>query len=58
MQESAQPLWPDYPCWPIPVKLTNPAGKIGDYFSKGDVVLFQGDSITDAGRDKENEGAQ
>jgi len=33
------------------------AKKIGDYFSKGDVVLFQGDSITDAGRDKQNEHA-
>lgn len=29
--------------------------RISDYFSTGDVVLFQGDSITDAGRDKENE---
>lgn len=27
------------------------------YFSKDDVVLFQGDSITDAGRDKKNEWA-
>ena len=31
------------------------ASKIGDHFSHGDVVLFQGDSITDAGRDKVNE---
>jgi lysophospholipase L1-like esterase len=29
--------------------------KIADYFSQGDVVLFQGDSITDAGRDKKKE---
>ena len=29
--------------------------KIGNFFSHGDVVLFQGDSITDAGRDKVNE---
>ncbi len=35
--------------------VTNPAAKVGNYFSTGDVVLFQGDSITDAGRDKENE---
>jgi lysophospholipase L1-like esterase len=35
----------------------DPVKNIGDYFSKGDVVLFQGDSITDAGRDKTNEGA-
>lgn len=31
--------------------------KIQNYFSQGDVVLFQGDSITDAGRDKKNEWA-
>jgi lysophospholipase L1-like esterase len=29
--------------------------RIHDYFSQGDVVLFQGDSITDAGRSKEQE---
>jgi len=29
--------------------------KIDDFFSKGDVVLFQGDSITDAGRNKKRE---
>ncbi len=29
--------------------------KIGKFFSSGDVVLFQGDSITDAGRDKRRE---
>ena len=29
--------------------------KIGNFFSQGDVILFQGDSITDAGRDKVNE---
>ncbi len=33
----------------------NEAGRISNYFFHGDVVLFQGDSITDAGRDKENE---
>lgn len=33
----------------------NPATKVAKYFSKGDVLLFQGDSITDAGRDKKNE---
>ena len=31
------------------------AGNIRDFFSEGDVLLFQGDSITDAGRDKERE---
>jgi len=30
-------------------------GKIHDFFGKGDVVLFQGDSITDAGRNKRQE---
>lgn len=35
----------------------DPRKKIEDFFSEGDVVLFQGDSITDAGRDKENEHA-
>ncbi len=30
-------------------------GKINKFFSEGDVVLLQGDSITDAGRDKKNE---
>jgi lysophospholipase L1-like esterase len=29
--------------------------KIADNFSQGDVILFQGDSITDAGRDKKKE---
>ena len=29
--------------------------RINDFFSKGDVVLFQGDSITDAGRNKKRE---
>ncbi len=29
--------------------------KITDFFSQDDVVLFQGDSITDAGREKKNE---
>ena len=29
--------------------------RIEDYFSKGDVILFQGDSITDAGRNKNRE---
>jgi len=31
------------------------ARALGNFFSQGDVVLFQGDSITDAGRDKKNE---
>ncbi len=31
------------------------AGKIHDFFNDGDVVLFQGDSITDAGRNKQQE---
>lgn len=35
----------------------NSSQKITDFFSEGDVVLFQGDSITDAGRDKKNEWA-
>lgn len=30
-------------------------GKIHDFFAEGDVVLFQGDSITDAGRNKQQE---
>ncbi len=30
-------------------------GNIEDFFSRGDVVLFQGDSITDAGRNKKRE---
>lgn len=29
--------------------------KIAGFFSQGDVILFQGDSITDAGREKKNE---
>ena len=29
--------------------------KVGQFFSEGDVILFQGDSITDAGRNKEHE---
>lgn len=29
--------------------------QIGQFFSDGDVILFQGDSITDAGRNKEHE---
>jgi len=33
----------------------DPVKRIGDFFSKGDVVLFQGDSITDAGREKKRE---
>ncbi|MEN8228414.1 MAG: SGNH/GDSL hydrolase family protein [Bacteroidota bacterium] len=33
----------------------NSLQKITDFFSEGDVVLFQGDSITDAGREKKNE---
>lgn len=35
----------------------DPRNKIADFFSEGDVVLFQGDSITDAGREKVNEYA-
>lgn len=35
---------------------TAPGGaKIHDFFSEGDVILFQGDSITDAGRNKRQE---
>jgi len=33
----------------------NPVDRIRTYFAKGAVVLFQGDSITDAGRDKKEE---
>lgn len=33
----------------------NSSQKITNFFSQGDIVLFQGDSITDAGRDKEKE---
>ncbi|MFH0757438.1 MAG: SGNH/GDSL hydrolase family protein [Bacteroidota bacterium] len=33
----------------------NERRRISNYFSHGDVVLFQGDSITDAGRDRDNE---
>ncbi|MCP4314402.1 MAG: SGNH/GDSL hydrolase family protein [Bacteroidetes bacterium] len=33
----------------------DPVRMLGSYFSKGDVVLFQGDSITDAGRDRQHE---
>lgn len=32
--------------------ITGLSGSAGRYFEHGDVVLFQGDSITDAGRDK------
>jgi lysophospholipase L1-like esterase len=31
------------------------SGKLNEYFSAGDVILFQGDSITDAGRDKKQQ---
>lgn len=31
------------------------ASKIFDFFSEGDVLLFQGDSITDAGRNRQHE---
>ena len=31
------------------------SSRIGDFFSRGDVVLFQGDSITDAGRNRQQE---
>jgi lysophospholipase L1-like esterase len=33
----------------------DPVLHIADFFSHGDVILFQGDSITDAGRDKKQE---
>ena len=33
----------------------NPEKRISSYLSQGDVILFQGDSITDAGRNKELE---
>ncbi len=33
----------------------NLSGKITNFFSEGEVLLFQGDSITDAGRNKERE---
>ena len=32
-----------------------PMGNIHDFFAEGDIVLFQGDSITDAGRNKKQE---
>ena len=34
---------------------SNETSKIHDYFAEGDVVLLQGDSITDAGRSRDNE---
>jgi len=34
---------------------TDEGGNIQDFFNTGDVVLFQGDSITDAGRNKNQE---
>ncbi len=41
-----------------PIDFTGKSPKdITDFFSQGDVVLFQGDSITDAGREKKNESA-
>ena len=33
----------------------NRKANLQDYFSKGDVIVFQGDSITDAGRNKKRE---
>ena len=30
-------------------------GSVSGYFSQDDIILFQGDSITDAGREKKNE---
>jgi lysophospholipase L1-like esterase len=36
-------------------KTGSKAGNIEEYFSEGDVILFQGDSITDAGRNKEQQ---
>lgn len=38
-----------------PAKEDAMKSKLDKFFSAGDVVLFQGDSITDAGRDKRNE---
>ena len=35
-------------CWGAEGK----AGSVADFFSEGDVILFQGDSITDVGRNK------
>jgi lysophospholipase L1-like esterase len=35
--------------------ISSDKGKSGNYFSKADVILFQGDSITDAGREKKDE---
>jgi lysophospholipase L1-like esterase len=43
---------------PMLAKSCSPAsgyGKIHDFFTTGDIVLFQGDSITDAGRNKQQE---
>lgn len=43
---------------PLLVQSCVPEGdsnRIHDFFSEGDVVLFQGDSITDAGRNKQQE---
>ena len=34
---------------------SNESGTIHDFFAAGDVILFQGDSITDAGRNKQQE---
>jgi lysophospholipase L1-like esterase len=43
---------------PVLTRSCSPAeagGKVQDFFEAGDVVLFQGDSITDAGRNKQQE---
>jgi len=43
---------------PLLTQACNPfseASRIHNYFAEGDVVLFQGDSITDAGRSKDHE---
>lgn len=33
----------------------NKSGRINEFFSEGDIILFQGDSITDAGRNKQQQ---
>ena len=44
---------------PSPAARNRPDGRgpgVAGFIGKGDVVLFQGDSITDAGRDRNDEG--
>ncbi|HPC96182.1 MAG TPA: SGNH/GDSL hydrolase family protein [Sedimentisphaerales bacterium] len=50
---TASSLLPSMGCSNSMVRLT---GKKGGLIRSGDVVLFQGDSITDAGRDRQREG--